>query len=72
MGTTYGTQNAVADVLSRKPVESIVGENIACAVIKDLILSFQEQLIKEQRSDPELGRIHSGTLKQRPKKKVSD
>ncbi|GFX03400.1 retrovirus-related Pol polyprotein from transposon opus [Trichonephila clavipes] len=29
-----GTQNAVTDILSRNPDESIVGENVACAVIE--------------------------------------
>ncbi|GFU15698.1 retrovirus-related Pol polyprotein from transposon 297 [Trichonephila clavipes] len=57
-----GTQNAVADVLSRYPVESIIGEKVTCAVIRDLVLSSREQLIKEQRKDPELDHIY-GYLK---------
>ncbi|GFW46628.1 retrovirus-related Pol polyprotein from transposon gypsy [Trichonephila clavipes] len=36
----FGTQNAVADVLSRNPVESIIGEKINCAIIRDLVLSL--------------------------------
>ncbi|GFT74809.1 hypothetical protein TNCV_2517001 [Trichonephila clavipes] len=44
-----GAQNVVADVLSRNPIETIVRENIACAVIRDLVLSTREQLISEQR-----------------------
>ncbi|GFX06337.1 uncharacterized protein TNCV_505561 [Trichonephila clavipes] len=52
-----GTQNAVTDVLSRNPVESIV-EQVNCAIIRDLVLSSREQLIEEQRKDPELGHIY--------------
>ncbi|GFX69712.1 retrovirus-related Pol polyprotein from transposon 297 [Trichonephila clavipes] len=52
------TQNAVADVLSRNPVESIIGEKVQCAIIRDLVLSSQDQLIEEQRMDPELGHIY--------------
>ncbi|GFU52520.1 retrovirus-related Pol polyprotein from transposon opus [Trichonephila clavipes] len=51
------TQNTVADVLSRKPNECIIGEKVQCAIIRDLILSSREQLIEEQRTDPELGHI---------------
>ncbi|GFW65949.1 retrovirus-related Pol polyprotein from transposon 297 [Trichonephila clavipes] len=53
-----GTQNVVADVLSRNPVESIIGEKVNCAIIRDLVLSLREQLIEEQRKDPELGHIY--------------
>ncbi|GFX57985.1 uncharacterized protein TNCV_4047441 [Trichonephila clavipes] len=49
-----GTQNAVVDVLSRNPVESIIGEKVNCAIIRDLVLSSREQLIEEQRKDPEV------------------
>ncbi|GFW03387.1 histone-lysine N-methyltransferase SETMAR [Trichonephila clavipes] len=52
-----GTQNTV-DVLSRNPVESTVWENVDCTVIRDLVLSSREQLIKEQRRDPELGHTY--------------
>ncbi|GFW75684.1 retrovirus-related Pol polyprotein from transposon opus [Trichonephila clavipes] len=44
-----GTQNAVADFLSRNPVESIIGEKVNCAIIRDLALSSREQLSEEQR-----------------------
>ncbi|GFV57524.1 hypothetical protein TNCV_3270551 [Trichonephila clavipes] len=54
-----GNQNAVTDVLSRNPVESIIGEKVNCAIISDLILSSPEQLIEEERKDPELGHIYS-------------
>ncbi|GFY23767.1 retrovirus-related Pol polyprotein from transposon opus [Trichonephila clavipes] len=57
-GHRFETQNAVADVLSRNLVESTVGKNVACAVIRDLVLSSREQLIEEQRRDPELGHIY--------------
>ncbi|GFT31036.1 retrovirus-related Pol polyprotein from transposon 17.6 [Trichonephila clavipes] len=53
-----GVQNVMANVLSRNPVESIEGENIACAVIIHLVLSSRKQLIVEQRNDPELGHIY--------------
>ncbi|GFT19030.1 uncharacterized protein TNCV_3212581 [Trichonephila clavipes] len=53
-----GTQNAVADVLSRNPVESIIGEKVNCAIIRYLLLSSREQLTEEQKTDPELGHIY--------------
>ncbi|GFU99014.1 retrovirus-related Pol polyprotein from transposon opus [Trichonephila clavipes] len=53
-----GTQNAVAHVLSRNLVESIIGEKVNCAIIRDLVLSSREQLIEEQRKDMELGHIY--------------
>ncbi|GFX74128.1 hypothetical protein TNCV_490921 [Trichonephila clavipes] len=53
-----GNQNAVADVLLRNPVESIIREKVNCAIIRDLVLSSREQLIEEQRKDPELGHIY--------------
>ncbi|GFX63735.1 retrovirus-related Pol polyprotein from transposon 17.6 [Trichonephila clavipes] len=52
------TQNAVADVQSRNTVESIVGEQVNCAITRDLVLSSLEQLIEEQRKDPELGDVY--------------
>ncbi|GFW03979.1 retrovirus-related Pol polyprotein from transposon opus [Trichonephila clavipes] len=53
-----GTRNVVADVLSRNPVESIAGENVTWTIIRDLVLSSREQLIEEQRMDPQLGHIY--------------
>ncbi|GFX30900.1 hypothetical protein TNCV_4146081 [Trichonephila clavipes] len=53
-----GTQNTVADVLSRNPIESIIGEKVHYAIIRDLVLSSRDQLIEEQRTDPELGHIY--------------
>ncbi|GFV11113.1 hypothetical protein TNCV_2718571 [Trichonephila clavipes] len=41
------TQNTVAELLSRNPVEGTVGEQVTCATIRDLVLSSQEQLIEE-------------------------
>ncbi|GFV49106.1 uncharacterized protein TNCV_236401 [Trichonephila clavipes] len=58
MRLTNGTQNAVADVLSRNPVENIIGEKVNCAIIRDLVLSSREQLIEEQRRNPEPGHIY--------------
>ncbi|GFX31566.1 hypothetical protein TNCV_688141 [Trichonephila clavipes] len=59
MGTSSCVnQNAVADVLSRNPIESIIGEKVNCAIIWDLVLSSREQLTEEQRKDPALGHIY--------------
>ncbi|GFV53729.1 retrovirus-related Pol polyprotein from transposon opus [Trichonephila clavipes] len=43
-----GTQNTIADVLSRNLFESIIGEKVNCAIIRDLVLSSRDQLIEEQ------------------------
>ncbi|GFU43828.1 retrovirus-related Pol polyprotein from transposon gypsy [Trichonephila clavipes] len=48
-----GTQNTIADVLSRNPIESIIGEKVNCAIIRDLVLSSRDQLIEEQKTDPQ-------------------
>ncbi|GFX44236.1 retrovirus-related Pol polyprotein from transposon 297 [Trichonephila clavipes] len=53
-----GTQNTIADILSRNLIESIIGEKVNCAKIRDLVLSSRDQLIEEQRTDPELGHIY--------------
>ncbi|GFS62763.1 retrovirus-related Pol polyprotein from transposon opus [Trichonephila clavipes] len=53
-----GTQNTIADVLSRNQIESIIGEKVNCAIIRDLVLSSRDQLIEEQKTDPELGHIY--------------
>ncbi|GFU45650.1 retrovirus-related Pol polyprotein from transposon gypsy [Trichonephila clavipes] len=53
-----GTQNAMADVLSRNPVESIMEEKVTYAIIRDTVLSSREQIIEEQRKDPELSHIY--------------
>ncbi|GFT05066.1 hypothetical protein TNCV_531181 [Trichonephila clavipes] len=58
MGHRAGTQNAAADVLLRNPIDSIIGEKVNCAIIRDLVLSSRDQLIEEQRTDPELGHIY--------------
>ncbi|GFV81302.1 uncharacterized protein TNCV_4773281 [Trichonephila clavipes] len=49
--------NVVANVLDNT-VESIIGEKVNCAIIRDLVLSSRDQLIEEQRTDPELGHIY--------------
>ncbi|GFW47134.1 retrovirus-related Pol polyprotein from transposon 297 [Trichonephila clavipes] len=55
-----GTQNAIANVLSRNLIENIIGEKLNCAhtIIRDLVLSSRDQLIEEQKTDPELGHIY--------------
>ncbi|GFV77888.1 retrovirus-related Pol polyprotein from transposon 412 [Trichonephila clavipes] len=53
-----GTQNTIADVLSRNPIESIIGETVNCAIIRDLVLSSRNQLIEEQKTDPKLRHIY--------------
>ncbi|GFX68092.1 retrovirus-related Pol polyprotein from transposon opus [Trichonephila clavipes] len=53
-----GGQNVVADVLSRNPVGNLDGSQISCAALRALTLNSREQLIREQREDPELGRIY--------------
>ncbi|GFW08304.1 hypothetical protein TNCV_1656191 [Trichonephila clavipes] len=59
METPYpGSENAVPDVLLRNPVESIIEEQVNGAIIRDLVPSFCEQLIEEQRKDPELVHIY--------------
>ncbi|GFY10017.1 retrovirus-related Pol polyprotein from transposon 297 [Trichonephila clavipes] len=53
-----GVQNVVADVLSRNPVGNMDGSQISCAALRALGLHSREQLIREQREDPELGHIY--------------
>ncbi|GFX73642.1 transposon Ty3-I Gag-Pol polyprotein [Trichonephila clavipes] len=53
-----GVQNVVADVLSRNPVGNMDGSQISCADLRTLALNSREQLIREQREDPELGHIY--------------
>ncbi|GFT44623.1 hypothetical protein TNCV_2808481 [Trichonephila clavipes] len=53
-----GTQNTIADVMSRNLIENIIGEKVNCAIIRDLVLSSRDQLIEDQRTDPELGHIY--------------
>ncbi|GFX12518.1 retrovirus-related Pol polyprotein from transposon 412 [Trichonephila clavipes] len=53
-----GVQNVVADVLSRNPVGNMDGSQISCAALRALALNSREQLIREQREDPELGHIY--------------
>ncbi|GFW58749.1 retrovirus-related Pol polyprotein from transposon 17.6 [Trichonephila clavipes] len=51
-------QNVVANVLSRNPVGNVDGSQISCAALRTLALNSREQLIREQREDPELGHIY--------------
>ncbi|GFW68098.1 retrovirus-related Pol polyprotein from transposon opus [Trichonephila clavipes] len=53
-----GVQNVVADVLSRNPVGNMDRSQISCAPLRALALNSREQLIREQREDPELGHIY--------------
>ncbi|GFW64610.1 transposon Tf2-6 polyprotein [Trichonephila clavipes] len=53
-----GVRNVVADVLSRNPVGSMDGSQISYAALRALALNSREQLIREQREDPELGHIY--------------
>ncbi|GFU55311.1 retrovirus-related Pol polyprotein from transposon 412 [Trichonephila clavipes] len=51
-------QNVFAAVLSRNPVGNMDGSQISCAALRALALNSREQLIREQREDPELGHIY--------------
>ncbi|GFX19583.1 transposon Ty3-I Gag-Pol polyprotein [Trichonephila clavipes] len=53
-----GVQNVVAGVLSRNPIGNMDGSQILCASLRALALNSREQLIREQREDPELGHIY--------------
>ncbi|GFS96695.1 retrovirus-related Pol polyprotein from transposon 297 [Trichonephila clavipes] len=53
-----GVQNVVVDVLFRNPVGNMDGSQISCAALRTLALNSREQLIREQREDPELGHIY--------------
>ncbi|GFT85153.1 retrovirus-related Pol polyprotein from transposon opus [Trichonephila clavipes] len=53
-----GVQNVVADVLSRNPLGNMDGSQISCAALRALALNSREQLIRDQREDPELGHIY--------------
>ncbi|GFS80335.1 uncharacterized protein TNCV_3447761 [Trichonephila clavipes] len=50
--------NIVANVLDNNTIESIIGEKVNCALIRNLVLSSRDQLIEEQKTDPELGYIY--------------
>ncbi|GFW91451.1 uncharacterized protein TNCV_3376171 [Trichonephila clavipes] len=50
--------SVVANVLDNNTIESIIGEKVNCAIIRDLVLSSRDQLIEEQKTDPELGHIY--------------
>ncbi|GFX11993.1 retrovirus-related Pol polyprotein from transposon opus [Trichonephila clavipes] len=54
-----GVQNVVTDVLYRNPVGNMDRSQISCAALRALALNSREQLIREQREDPELGHIYS-------------
>ncbi|GFX45966.1 uncharacterized protein TNCV_2163411 [Trichonephila clavipes] len=50
--------NVVANVSDNNTIESIIGEKVNCAIVRDLVLSSRDQLIEEQKTDPELGHIY--------------
>ncbi|GFT06371.1 uncharacterized protein TNCV_1145601 [Trichonephila clavipes] len=50
--------NVVANVLDNNTIESIIDDKVNCAIIRDLVLSSRDQLIEEQKTDPELGHIY--------------
>ncbi|GFX06253.1 retrovirus-related Pol polyprotein from transposon 17.6 [Trichonephila clavipes] len=53
-----GVQNVFANVLSRNPIGNMDGSQISSAALRTLALNSREQLIREQREDPELGHIY--------------
>ncbi|GFW48685.1 transposon Tf2-8 polyprotein [Trichonephila clavipes] len=53
-----GVQNVVAVVLSRNPVGNMDESQISRAALRALAFNSREQLIREQREDPELGHIY--------------
>ncbi|GFX08401.1 hypothetical protein TNCV_3268901 [Trichonephila clavipes] len=53
MGTSTEVLNVVVDVLSRNPVDNMDGSQISSAALRGLALNSREQLIREQREDPE-------------------
>ncbi|GFT62657.1 retrovirus-related Pol polyprotein from transposon 297 [Trichonephila clavipes] len=48
-----GTQNVVANVLCRNSVDNVEGLQISCAALRALAMNSREQLIQEQREDPD-------------------
>ncbi|GFY16689.1 uncharacterized protein TNCV_2788111 [Trichonephila clavipes] len=48
----------MANVSDNNIIESIIAKNVSCAIIRDLVLSSRDQLIEEQKTDPELGHIY--------------
>ncbi|GFT23905.1 retrovirus-related Pol polyprotein from transposon 297 [Trichonephila clavipes] len=59
--TYFGTlpvKNVVLDVLSRNPVDNVDEPQISCAALRASALNAREQLIREQREDPEFRHIY--------------
>ncbi|GFT90168.1 uncharacterized protein TNCV_1347691 [Trichonephila clavipes] len=50
--------NVVANVSDNNTIENIIREKVNCTIIRDLVLSSRDQLIEEQKTDPELGHIY--------------
>ncbi|GFT66988.1 hypothetical protein TNCV_1348331 [Trichonephila clavipes] len=70
-----GTQNTIADVLSRNPIESIIGEKVNCAIIRarfgapiKLIIDNGPQFISDilENLSERLGIRHVKTVVYRP------
>ncbi|GFW85123.1 uncharacterized protein TNCV_3248631 [Trichonephila clavipes] len=58
MGTLIWCPKRSSHILSRNPVGNMDGSQISCAALRALALNSREQLIREQREDPELGHIY--------------
>ncbi|GFV82312.1 hypothetical protein TNCV_3443021 [Trichonephila clavipes] len=50
--------NIVANGLDNNTIESIIGDKVNSPIIRNLVLSSRDQLIEEQKTDPELGHIY--------------
>ncbi|GFY33418.1 uncharacterized protein TNCV_2226881 [Trichonephila clavipes] len=46
--------NVVANVSENNTIESIIGEKVNCAIIRDLVLLSRDQLIEEQKNRPRI------------------
>ncbi|GFX37973.1 hypothetical protein TNCV_3835741 [Trichonephila clavipes] len=60
-----GVQNVVADVFSRNPIGNLDGSQISCAALRALALNS-----REQREDPDKGRIEALTMGSPPTKTI--
>ncbi|GFW03423.1 hypothetical protein TNCV_1739731 [Trichonephila clavipes] len=50
--------NAVANVLDINTIEKIIGEKVNCEIIRDFEHSSRDQLIEQQKTNPELDHIY--------------
>ncbi|GFV30946.1 hypothetical protein TNCV_4013801 [Trichonephila clavipes] len=58
MGTSTWCPEAVADVLYKNSIVNKDESQIFKAALRALALNSREQLVREQREDPELGHIY--------------